>query len=1768
MEGGTYEVIRGRLEKQARILGKRLEDLNLARKQAFGSIETQLKSSQRITTSNNCESRDIVSIGGKFIFGYNVHMGLRSGLGLKDVFAVYEFREEEFHELDLDLIRNSDFERDFLGLYKYYRDTEFAKFSIIGPHLFMKFRTGKSINDFKTFKWLIKDGALVYLDNRSDHELRYPAQHEFEWKRARRDDQRMGRFPHVSIEDRLFVETTGGDLTIKIEDNTDTGSGILSEPVENQDQTLDDAEIAYATIGPIILLRILPYQEKDHRFYLYNENLQEANRIDAIADSCVLLPDDHGLIFPRGYYLISGELKQFDSHLRDMVFEKRIAAPNGEDYLYVFYNRYEGLYILLSYNLIEQKVEAPIVCGGYSIFQDGVLIFFKPEEEPQKHHALQVWQTPYVSPNYQPPAHQESELYKIGNKDVVRCMAECHEVLSLLRRQDPYPNLYLDLVKKTTAINDAYFWLAEPAACNLRETLLELKRTAGNAIEEFDKMNRLKKASAEEVARVTEKAKQLFGQIARAGLTGIEEFVGFLAELRGLRGEVIASGERRYADQEKVAQLEKEALAQTEKLSSGCVSFLLEDAALDPYQQRIEKLEAGVPGIERASAANDLGRELDQAAADLELLIEVVSNLKIEDATETTRIIDRISAIYAILNRARAALKNRGQELGQAEGVAEFNAQMKLIDQGVINYLDICDEPEKCETYLTKLLVQIEELEGKFSEFDEFIGLLTEKREEIYNAFEARRVRLVESRNKRAASLLGAAERILQGIQSRAARFETVSEIHGYFAGDMMIEKVRDIVEQLVQLEDSVKADDVRGRLKTLKEEAVRQLKDKREIFEEGGSLIKLGRHRFSVNVQSLALTVVARDQNQFFHLTGTNFFEEIKEPAFLETRPVWGMETPSEDGEVYRAEFLAYTLLQALEKGEEPGLKANAAMSHEDLTALVRRFMGPRYEEGYSKGVHDQDAALLLERLIAMKKALGLLTHAPEARACAAVFWFAFCPQGAKSGIQASLGGLKAMRSVFPEGAGAGDQGAELRGLIERFLETSRLFDASLAPEASVYLFHQLMAGPSFAVSMEAGEIYRGLVHYLKHRGAHENFESALKDLGKDPARAFALTREWAAAYIAEKHPDSMDFRDEAAALLFCGHYDGHQECKIPISVTIEGLKGDHPILKKGVYRLNYNRFMSKLARFKRESLPAFQHYVSLKKTMTERFTNELRLEEFKPRVLTSFVRNRLLDQVYLPLIGDNLAKQIGAAGDQKRTDRMGLLLLVSPPGYGKTTLMEYVANRLGLIFMKINGPAIGHEATALDPATARHSSAREELAKLNLSLEMGDNIMIYLDDIQHCNPEFLQKFISLCDAQRKIEGVYKGRTKTYDLRGKKVCVVMAGNPYTESGEKFQIPDMLANRADTYNLGDIIGEHATVFEQSYVENSLTSNQVLNRLAAHGQKDVHGLMSIAESGSREGVELEANYAPEEINEFVNVLRKLYRVRDVILRVNQAYIRSAAQEDAYRTEPSFKLQGSYRNMNKISEKVLPVMNEEELENLIFTHYENEAQTLTSGAEANLLKFRELLGVLTEAENARWEEIKTEFQRRQQFFGIESGDKMGKVIAQLSGFGTGLTSIRDTLHKGIEELRDLQALSREAENERIKKPMRTYTALSKPTLEALTRIVESLPQQAAPPEQEADSRQPTAEAGEPLTAREAKFLLRVVRQQFTIMQHWLKPTYEAIRDQDKQVSQLQSAVKASLGTHGLIIDYLKKVLEKLDPPKPRRAQKTARPKPAKD
>ena len=124
------------------------------------------------------------------------------------------------------------------------------------------------------------------------------------------------------------------------------------------------------------------------------------------------------------------------------------------------------------------------------------------------------------------------------------------------------------------------------------------------------------------------------------------------------------------------------------------------------------------------------------------------------------------------------------------------------------------------------------------------------------------------------------------------------------------------------------------------------------------------------------------------------------------------------------------------------------------------------------------------------------------------------------------------------------------------------------------------------------------------------------------------------------------------------------------------------------------------------------------------------------------------------------------------------------------------------------------------------------------------------------------------------------------------------------------------------------------------------------------------------------------------------------------------------DEAYRTEPSFKLQGSYRDMSKLVAKVVPIMNEEELQSLLLSHYESESQTLTSAAEANLLKFEELTQTITETELERWNKIKETFVKNNKLNGLGNKNEMTQVLAQMMQFSENLQGIQEVLKQGLE------------------------------------------------------------------------------------------------------------------------------------------------------
>ncbi|GAA4243302.1 DNA repair ATPase [Dactylosporangium darangshiense] len=1571
LDAGTYEVLRDRLAGQAAELTRRAEALNTRRTEVFGGTELRLLGTERIRTEHNCVPRDIVPVGGLMLFGYNVFIGLKPETTVDDVFSLHRFSRDgdafRFDEPAKDdlpgLLRDPQLLRDFGEVYKYYRDTRLLQLRRLDGKLLAVFQTGPRTDDIKVLRWTVDTaGKVSYVDNRGERDHVFPPSHDFEWTPVGRERHVLGRHPHISIEDVVFVETVGGDLTVKVENNTETGEGVYREPVDEPLQSLADADVSYARIGPLVLLRIRPYKETDFRYLVFNTRTKAVVRLDGIGQGCQRLPEDQGLIFPGGYYLATGVARTFDTDVADLEFERVIRSTNGEDVLYVFHARADGRSLLLPYNVIRKAVANPLVGHGYSLFDDGTLVVFRAvSEEPTRVHTMQVWQTPYLSDTYaaaQPIG--TGPLDRVGNADLVRGISDCLSVARMIAEMAPATAVFEAIIAACVRAFDHYHWLGEPDLGDLRSPLAELRNTAEQVLAEFERVQALTEQAATTLGEAAGRIESLIRRSQGESPVDTDAWVRRLADLRNAQGSLVPLRELRYVDTDRIAALQQRLGEELVAAAKRAVTFLQRDDAFAGYHADVQRLVADAEAVRTVAEAAPVGERLAAQADGLQIVTEVVGSLEIADATVRVGILTRIGEVLGGVNRARATLDARRRELLAVEGRAEFAAEFALLGQAITGALAVADTPERCDEQLGRLMLQLETLESRFGEFDDFLAQLGDQRTDVYEAFSSRKQALLDERARRTDRLVESAGRILGSIERRVAAMTSPDQVNTYFAADPMVAKLRAVADDLRELGDQVRAEELEGRIKTARLEAGRMLRDRLDLFGGSADVIRLGRHQFAVNTQAIDLTLVPHGDELAFTVTATDYRAPVDDPEITAARPFWGQLLVSETPEVYRAEHLACL---ALSTGSTD----------------VRRLADERYDEGYERGVHDHDAALLLEALTRLYAGAGLLRYPPADRVAAQLFWAFGADDAAKAAWTRRAQSLARARTAF----GPSDAVAQLCAELQAAIGSSDL--------AGEYLFEELSGAPSgFVTSAGARTLVDRFWRALGGNAARELAED-LRALDGDLDARRQLVHAWLSSFAG----GDADV-EEAVAIVVCGADLPRYDSSAALTATVEGLLGTHPRIAGRRMELRLDEVLARTRRFRLERVPAFREYQRHRNELAARERQRLRLDEYKPKVMSAFVRNRLLDEVYLPLIGDNLARQLGAVGDAKRADQMGLLLLISPPGYGKTTLMEYVASRLGLVFVKVNGPSLGHLVTSVDPAEAPNATARQEVEKINFALEMGSNVLLYLDDIQHTSPELLQKFISLCDAQRRMEGVWNGRTRTYDLRGKRFAVCMAGNPYTESGRRFRIPDMLANRADVWNLGDVLSGKDELFALSYIENALTSNPVLAALSTRDRGDVELLVRLARGDDTVRPDQLAHpYSAVEVDQMLAVLRKLLRVQEVVLANNRAYIASAAQADASRTEPPFLLQGSYRNMNKLAERVVPVMNDAELEAAIDDHYLGEAQTLTAGAEANLLKLAELRGRMTPEQAARWAEVKSAYLRARALGGSDD-DPMSRAV----------------------------------------------------------------------------------------------------------------------------------------------------------------------------
>ncbi|MFE6664226.1 DNA repair ATPase [Streptomyces sp. NPDC057697] len=1636
VDAGTYDVLRRRLGDRAGELARRAEELNARRTEEFGSTELRLTGTEQLRTARPAVPRDLVAVGGQLLFGFERGPGAPDPAEVSDVLALYG--PELGEPVEDGPPADEGFVREFTGLHRYFRDARLLRLRRVDGKLLAVFRTGESADGIRVLRWALgPDGSPgAFLDARGDRDHVFPPSHDFTWTVAGRESHVLGRHPHIAVGGNgvddavLFVDTLNGALTVKTVNDTDTPDGIYREPVAEPLQSLADAEVGHATIGPLVLLRVRPYNEESWRYLVFNSLLGTVRRLDGIGPACHRLPEDQGIIFPGGYYLTTGTAKTFDiaEPLTDPVFEGAVRSPNGEDVLYVFRSPDDGRGLLLPYNLIRQEVATPLQGRGHALLDDGTLILLRTPaggDEPARVHPLQRWATPYVSETHAAsrPAGT-GPLARIGNADLVRGISDCLALAHSAAETTPTAAVYAQLVADCTRATDRYHWLDDGELGDLAAPLAELRATAEQVVVEFETVRELTRQAAEALDaaadRLTALVRRIRGEAPRSAAAWVDQ----LTELRHAHGHLATLAEMRYADTARISELSAATAADLESAAQRAVAFLGRDDAFTGYHDDIAALGAEAAALATVADAAALGDRLDGMTAGLSTVTDVVAGLDIGDTTVRTSILERIAEVLGGVNRARATLEARRRELLDHEGRAEFSAEFALLGQAVTGAIAAADTPDACDDQLARLLLQLENLESRFAEFDDFLAELAERRTEVYEAFSARKQTLQDARARRAERLADSAARVLETVSRRLAALPDQDAVHTYFASDPMVAKIRRTAEELRGLGDPVRAEELDGQLLAARQEAGRALRDRSELYADDGATIRLGRHRFAVNTQPFDLTLVPQGDRLSFALTGTDYRAPVTDPEFEASRPYWEQTLPSESPRVYRGEHLAARLL------DERGADALAALDPAALTSLVRESAAAAYDEGHQRGVHDEDATAILTALLRLHAGAGLLRFPPAVRAAAQLFWTYGADEDRRASWTRRALSLARARDTFgltpavdalreewaaviagdgPSAAGkATVPGGEVPPAAGKAVaiggETpSAAGEAAVPPGVTPsavagYLFEELTSGPAGFVTSGAA---RTFLDKFRRTTGTPAYDEDLAALGDDLPSRRQLVEGWLGSYAAASGTpiDAGDLAEAVAVELCPEPLLDRYDCEAPLTARVDGLLGTHPRIDRGTLDVRLDELLARTAEFRAVTVPGFRAYQRRRTALVSAERARLRLDDHRPRVMSAFVRNRLLDEVYLPLIGDSLAKQIGTADADRRTDSQGLLLLVSPPGYGKTTLMEYVADRLGLVLVNVSGPNLGHDVTSLDPAQARTATARQEVEKINFALEAGNNTLLYLDDIQHTSPELLQKFISLCDATRRIEGVRDGEPRSHDLRGKRFAVCMAGNPYTESGERFRIPDMLANRADVWNLGEVLSGREDVFALSFVENALTANPVLAPLAGRSRDDLALFVRLASGDSSARADrLEHPYTPAETDRIVAVLRHLLTARDTVLAVNAAYIASAAQTDATRTEPPFRLQGSYRDMNKIAERIVPVMNDAELSAVVDDHYAGEAQTLTSGAESNLLKLAALRGRLTPEQSARWSAITASYVRTQALGGPD-GDPMTRAVAAL-------------------------------------------------------------------------------------------------------------------------------------------------------------------------
>ncbi|HAP74555.1 MAG TPA: hypothetical protein DCR14_00540, partial [Acidimicrobiaceae bacterium] len=963
----TYQLLRERLHGVADRLDAAAQQVNRERAEVFAAVPLALAEQDRLRTEYPAHARDVVAIDDLLLFGFHASVGLQQARTVADTFSLYTVQQAAdtdwaFNEIRADdagwFLSDPAFVRDLGELFTYYAQARLLKLQVSNGRLLMVFSVGSNLDDVRVLRWqLTADGPPTYIDAYGELDVAPSEPFDFEWVEAGRELVVEGRWRHLSIAGVVHVGIDRRHLEFRVDDAVEGGRTILTEPLA-EEQSLDDLKVRYALLGDVLLVGVRPYREADERCYIVNRLTRAASRVDAVRRNCHQLPEGQGVVFPGGYHLQNGDTKVFTvpsgsgaAPATGFGFHASHRSPNGEDILYAYYQPETGEYLLCAYNVVSRTMANPVVSDGYALFDDGLILTIRHAGEPQRVHTVGVYTSPFCdAEHYAPPVAGDSFHGRVGNPELVRVLGEA---FSLARdARDPAFNaaVFEAMVGRATVLLDAHAWLAAPEGHGLGALLVELRKSAGDVLDEFETVVVAKR---EAVSRLHDADRAVADLVADAELElrDADTYIDRLAAARASIGSLVELRDVREIDLAAVDALTEKATAVHERLARRAVDFLGSDDALNGLLEVFAAAERSAPATATVAAVAPLVAEVEAAGERVVLLTEVVSGLEVADATVKTAVLTRLSDALARRNGARATLDARVAQLRVSESAAAFQAGLAVVAQRSQALLMTAAETAQCDSAVAALAAELENLDLQYGDVAAHAEAIANKRDEVVAAFAAKRDSITATRAQRVTRLVSSAQRLIDTVTTRAATLADRAAVDTFFSTDPLVAKVRTSIDELAALGEAGPAGELDVALGTARDQARRTVADRAELFEAG--TVRVGRWKLGVNTEPFELRLDPGDGDTppVLRLSGTDLVLPVPDDLFDGLQgadlAVARQTYPTETAELPRALYLAFDALLA---GVHPD--------------QVASFAAGRIDDGYEPGVHDADAAALVTAL------------------------------------------------------------------------------------------------------------------------------------------------------------------------------------------------------------------------------------------------------------------------------------------------------------------------------------------------------------------------------------------------------------------------------------------------------------------------------------------------------------------------------------------------------------------------------------------------------------------------------------------------------------------------------------------------------------------------------------------------------------------------------------------------------------------------------------